>query len=249
MAASGSPVLSVDGFEGPLDWLLELARRQEIDLAGLSITALVEAFAAALEAALLIGERAVELGRWGDWLVLAATLAWLRSRLLLPAGDAQAQAAGDEAEMLRHRLLARAQMNAAGAWLARRPQLGHQCFTRGHPDRGREARSGKITDLLRACLAALRMPENQQAIRPQPPRLWRVADAVARITHLLDTLPPGSRLATFLPSIDDDPPRELRCRAAVASTLVAGLELARTGSLTLSQHDAWTPLEVGRGAR
>ena len=72
------PVLSIDGFEGPLDWLLEMAQARRIDLARLSITALIDAFAIALEAALArrVGHRAAELGRWGVWLVMAATLAF-----------------------------------------------------------------------------------------------------------------------------------------------------------------------------
>ena len=109
------PVLAVDGFEGPLEWLLEMARAQRVDLAKLSILGLVEAFTAALNAA-LARDRAerVDLSRWGEWLVMAATLALLRSRLMLPKDAPEAKAARDEAEALRRSLLGRAVMSDLG---------------------------------------------------------------------------------------------------------------------------------------
>ena len=140
-----APVLAVDGFEGPLDWLLEMAQARKIDLARLSIAALIEAFATALEAALArrIDGRAAELGRWGGWLVMAATLAFLRSRLLLPGDSPEAKAAEDEAEALRRRLVSRAQVRAAADWLERRPQLGRDVFGRGTGATPRRWRPGR----------------------------------------------------------------------------------------------------------
>ena len=87
-------MLAADGFKAPLDWLLEMARAHKIDLARLSIVALIGSFAAALEAALARhdGSQAPPLARWGDWLVMAANLAWLRSRLLLPRGEPEVEA-------------------------------------------------------------------------------------------------------------------------------------------------------------
>ncbi len=241
------PVLSVDGFEGPLDWLLEMARAQKIDLARLSIGALVEAFAAALQAALATGDGA-PLSRWGDWLVMAATLAWMRSRLLLPAGAPEARAAETEAEALRRQLFERAEMRAAADWLERRPQLGWAVFPRGAPEIVPAGRAGDITALLRACLVALRIPEQAAAAyRPRPPPFWRVPDAIARIRQLLGVLRDGSPLAAFVPAIDGAEP-ELRRRAAVASTLLAGLELARDGTLTLEQTEMWHWIEIRRVA-
>ena len=119
---AAAPVLAVDGFEGPLDWLLDLARTRRIDLARLSIAALVDAFEEALTAALAIPDlRPALLGRWGDWLVMAADLTLLRSRLLMPADAAAAQEAQDEAEQLRQRLLGRAEISRAADWLESRP--------------------------------------------------------------------------------------------------------------------------------
>jgi segregation and condensation protein A len=118
LPASSVPVLSVEGFEGPLDWLLEMVRARKIDLARLSIVALVEAFASALETELAQRDaRSVApLWRWGDWLVMAANLALLRSRLLLPVNSPEASEAHAEAEVLRRRLADRAQTAAAADW-------------------------------------------------------------------------------------------------------------------------------------
>ncbi|NPD70042.1 hypothetical protein HN018_24715 (plasmid) [Lichenicola cladoniae] len=80
-----APVLSVEGFEGPLDWLLEMARTRKLDLARLSILALVEAFGEAMDRALIPGAPVAALTRWAAWTVMAAQLAELRSRLMLPA--------------------------------------------------------------------------------------------------------------------------------------------------------------------
>jgi segregation and condensation protein A len=240
-----APVLSVDGFEGPLDWLLEMARARKINLAKLSIAALIGQFADALAAALAGGNvRLIE--RWAGWTVMAATLTELWSRLLLPADTAASRAAEAEAEALRRQLLARARMREAADWLARRPQLGWDVFPRGRLDAGLSGRSSDIADLLRACLVVLQVPEAQAvAYRPRPAPLWRVTDAIPRIRRLLAAVPDGGPLAGFLPAIaGDDPGRALRCRAAVASTLVAGLELARDGALALEQDAAWSPIRI-----
>ena len=243
-----APILAVDGFAGPLDWLLEMAQARKIDLARLSIAALIEAFATALVAALArrVRGRAAELGNWGVWLVMAATLAFLRSRLLLPSDSSEAKAAEDEAEALRYRLVSRAQVRAAADWLERRPQLGRDVFGCGTGDRRHnDGRVGDITELLRACLIALRVPDQADAYRPRPPPLWQVSDAIARMHQLLGALPDGSPLTAFLPTVGGtEPGRALRRRVAISSTLVAGLELARAGSLALDQDMPWTPIRV-----
>ena len=241
-----APVLAIDGFAGPLDWLLEMAQARKIDLARLSIAALIEAFATALEAALArrVGGRAAELGRWGAWLVMAASLAFLRSRLLLPSDSPEAKAADDEAEALRRRLVSRAQVRVAADWLERRPQLGRDVFGCGTGDRRHDGgRIGDITELLRACLIALRLPEQPDAYRPKQAPLWQVNDAIARMRQLLGVLPDGSPLTAFLPTVGGaEPGRTLRCRVALSSTLVASLELARAGTMAVDQDVPWTPI-------
>ncbi len=240
-SAPGAPILSADGFEGPLDWLLEMARAKKIDLARLPIAALIGSFADALQAA-LARPAGVEpdLSRWGDWLVMAATLALLRSRLMLQA-DA---AATSEAEDLRRHLVGRAQIRAAADWLERRPQLG-EFFRRGRPETRPGARGADITDLLRACLTQLRVPDavaDAYRIRPLP--FWGVPQAIERIEALLCARPEGE-LTDFLPAIAETD-RDRRCRAAVASTLVAGLELARRGSIAIEQNAPMGPLHLRR---
>ena len=111
-ASPASPVLAVAGFEGPLDWLLELARARKVDLTRLSILALVEAFADAMDAALTrVPDTVVpDLAQWAAWTVMASHLAELRSRLLLPADVPEARTAQAEAEALRQQWVHRAEM-------------------------------------------------------------------------------------------------------------------------------------------
>jgi segregation and condensation protein A len=277
--AATSPVLVVEGFDGPLDWLLEIARAQKIDLAQLSILALVEAFAGAMEAAMTRapGGPTPDLARWGDWVVMASDLALLRSRLLLPIDTPDALTA--QAEGLRRQWIQRAQTADAANWLEGRPQLGFEVFARGRAEAWRPERAtasmagqgaeaddlyaeldpalrettdmppvagGDLTELLRACLVALRLPPDAQAYQLHPVPFWSISDAAARIALLLEGLPEGARLEAFVPAIAASSSRPLRCRAAVASTFVAGLELTREGGLTLHQEITWHPIHVQR---
>jgi segregation and condensation protein A len=245
--ADTAPVLAVDGFAGPLDWWLDLARAQKIDLSKISIAALIGAFSAALETA-LAKRTELRLAHWAGWTVMAATLTELWSRLLLPPDAPAARAAVEEAEALRRHLLERARMRTAADWLDQRAQLGRDAFRRGRPEVSAAGRGGDLTDLLRACLPALLVPEAAAvALQPRPPPLWTAHDALARVTRLLDGLPNGSVLTDFLPRIPEDAPaRALRYRAALASTLIAGLELARDGALGLEQQADWTPIHLTR---
>ena len=103
---------------------------------------------------------------------------------------------------------------------------------------------GDLTDLLRACLVALRLPPHADAY--QPPRLpfWGVGDAAARIGQLLQERREGGELGAFLPKVAATAARPLHCRAAVAATFVAGLELARGGALSLDQDGPWQPVRL-----
>jgi segregation and condensation protein A len=246
--SDAAPVLAVDGFEGPLDWWLEMARGQKIDLSKISIAALIGAFATALERALADRTGARTLAHYASWTVTAATLTELWSRLLLPQDAPAARAAVEEAEALRRHLLERARMRGAADWLDRRAQLGRDVFRRGQPEIGLASRGADLTDLLRACLAALRVPEETAvALQPRPPPLWTASNALAQLARLLDVLPDGSPLEAYLPTIPRDAPRRaLRQRAAVASTLIAALERARDGALSLEQEAAWRPIRLTR---
>jgi segregation and condensation protein A len=238
-----APVLHLDGFDGPIDLLLDLAERQRIDLGRLSVVALAEQFVTALAG--LAGRVPVE--RRAEWLVMAARLVLLRARLLLPVTQAAAAEAACEAEREVARLDALRSMRAAAAWLEARPQLGIDVFAR--PRRGPDPRVSSYMALLEACLTVLRGREEQPAPVPAKPPvippLWRLPHALARIRALLAELPEGGELTRFLPPVPGQAPdRVLQVRAALASTFVAGLELARTGAIALAQTEAFGPVRL-----
>ena len=178
--------------------------------------------------------------------MMAATLTQLRSRLLLPPDAAAAKAALSEAEALRRQLVQRAEMQAAADWLEQRPQLGREFFSRGRPEKRAGERGADIADLLRACLKLLQVPAELAAVyRPRPPPFWLVSQAIARIEAVLLERPVGAAFAAFLPAVGlEHSDRDRRCRAAVASTLVASLELARQGRVTSGQEGDWWAVSV-----
>ena len=193
-----------------------MVRAKRIDLARLSIAALIEAFVDVMTAA-LAGRHAIRIENWAAWTVMAATLTELWSRLLLPPDAPEARAAAAQAEALRRQLLERARMREAAGWLERRPQLGHAVFARGMSAATPSGRASDMTELLRGCLVALRVPETHAAaLRPAPPRLWQVTDAIARIQRLLDVLPDASPLSEFLPAPGGGEP-PARCAAGPRS--------------------------------
>jgi segregation and condensation protein A len=237
--APASLILSLDGFEGPLDLLLDLARAQKLDLGRISIVSLVDQYLAVLQSV------ALELA--ADWLVMAAWLAWLKSRLLLPADDPAAEAAEQAADGLAARLAELARMRAGAAWLGARPQLGQEVFPRGAPvDFTLADRSRLVADmpaLMRGYVEALRRVSAQRVYRPRQLSFWTVQDALGRMAATLGAMPPWSTLEAFLPDLLSG--RALK--AAVASTLIASLEMARTGSIVLRQDAPFAPILVARG--
>ena len=239
LAAPDGLLLRLDGFEGPLDLLLDLARSQKVDLARISILSLVEQYLLVID-----GARRVRLELAADWLVMAAWLTWLKSRLLLPRGAA-AEEGEAAAEVLAGRLRDLQAMRAAALWLAARPQLGQDLFARGAPedfietDRSRLALD--VNGLLRAYLAALRRAAGLRQYRPTPVTLWSVQDALQRLARLVGSLPDWSTLEDFLPERLAGP---LERRAAMAATLLAGLEMARGCDLRLRQDHAFGPILV-----
>ncbi len=241
--------LRLDGFEGPLDLLLELARAQKLDLGSISILALVDQYLAVIEQA-----RGLRLEIQADWLVMAAWLAWLKSRLLLPKEDT----AEDDPEALAGRLADRLAeleaMRAGAAWLGARPQLNREVFPRGAPESLKlEDRSGLRADLPELCqayVAARRRALAKRPYRPKPRRLLSVGEAMARLRTVLGELPSWAVLQRFLP--DGEALTALDAverKAALASTLVAGLEMARGGALELRQDRAFGPILLRRAER
>jgi segregation and condensation protein A len=240
-----SLMLRLEGFEGPLDLLLDLARGQKLDLSKISILALVDQYLAIIE-----GARRIRLELAADWLVMAAWLAWLKSRLLVPAGVEEAEDADMAAETLAGRLAELQAMRAAALWLGRRPQLGLDVFARGMPENLTETdRSGLLLDLpslLRGHIGALRRQAATRRYVPRPMVWWSVQDALRRLGSMLGQMPDWTELMSFLPEVT--PLEPLARRAALASTLLAGLEMARGGAIDLRQDETFGPIMVKRGS-
>lgn len=241
--------LRLEGFEGPLDLLLELARAQKVDIARISILSLVDQYIAVIEHARAEGAGAVRLELAAEWLVMAAWLAWLKSRLLVP--EEEREGAEDPealAEALTDRLITLERMRAASLWLGRRPWLGFDVFGRGAPEELKvEDRSGILADLptlLQAYVAGRRRAIALRPYRPKPRRLWTVQEALIRLTRLVGEAPDWATLQHFLPQdLALDP---VERRAALASTLIAGLEMARGGGIELHQEQAFGPIRIRR---
>jgi segregation and condensation protein A len=244
-AHSHSLMVRLEGFEGPLDLLLDLARSQKLDLANISILALVDQYLAIIE-----GARRIRLELAADWLVMAAWLAWLKSRLLVPAGVEEAEDTEQLAETLASRLVELQAMRRGAQWLGARPQLGLDVFARGMPEDLTETdRSGLRLDLpglLRGHIGALRRQAATRRYTPRPMVWWSVQDALRRLGAMMGQAPDWTELQRFLPEVVSVEP--LARRAAIASTLLAGLEMARSGAIDLRQEEIFGPIMIRRGA-
>ncbi|MGF1553955.1 MAG: segregation and condensation protein A [Paracoccaceae bacterium] len=243
--------VEVEGFEGPLDVLLDLARRQKVDLRRIAVAALAEQYLAFVEEA-----RRRRLDLAADYLVMAAWLAWLKSRLLLPAPPAEEEPSGEVmAERLAHRLARLDAMREAGGALTGRPCLGVERFARGRPEalpQGPVRYRASLAELMRA-YARLR---TRDAYRPlaveKRTEVWALEDARARLVRLLGYAPDWRALEGFLPGDWAATPE--RRRSAVASSFAAALELARRGRVEIRQDAAFAPVllrpreEAGGGA-
>jgi segregation and condensation protein A len=239
-----SLLLQLEGFEGPLDLLLDLARAQKVDLARISILSLVDQYLAVIE-----GARRVRLELAADWLVMAAWLTWLKSRLLLPEGTEAAEEGELAADVLAARLRDLQAVRTCAVWLAARPQLGHDVFARGAPEDHTEIDRSRLAldlgSLVRAYLLAVRRGAGTRRYQPRPLNLWNVKDALERLASLVGSVPDWTSLERFLPDVLDG---QLERRAALASTLLASLELARAGGLWLRQEQDFGPILVRRAA-
>jgi segregation and condensation protein A len=237
-------VVHLDGFDGPLDLLLDLARAQKVDLARISVLALVEQYLAVIESA-----RRVRLEIAADWLVMAAWLTWLKSRLLLPPGSEAEEEGEEAAEVLAGRLRELEVVRAVVGWLGARPMLGHDVFARGAPEDHTEIDRSRLAfdlpGLVHAYLAASRRSTARRRYKPPPLTLWTVQDALARLARMLGSVPDWASLEGFLPDTLSGP---IERRAAMASTLLAGLEMARSGALRLRQDRQFGPILVRRAA-
>lgn len=235
-------IVDVDGFEGPLDLLLDLARRQKVDLARISIFELAIQYLAFVEAA-----RAEQLELAADYLVMAAWLAYLKSRLLIPdpPSDDDEPPAEMVAAALAFRLRRLEAMRAAGRALTGRPQLGQDALERGEPQQdagdARPEWTATLFDLLSA-YARQRTRNTASSVTVARRPTWSLADARAALQRLVGGTIEWSRLDGLLLRYMTP---EMRT-SIVASSLGATLELAREGHLEIRQDRAFGPLFVRR---
>jgi segregation and condensation protein A len=230
--------LELDGWEGPLDLLLTLARAQKVDLREISILALVEQYLVFIEDA-----KALRLEIAADYLVMAAWLAYLKSCLLLPR-DAEVEPSPEELALrLQLRLQRLDAMREAGARLVGRDRLGRDVFLRGVPEGLKVVRKAaweaNLFDLISAYGAVRARGEPVVHIVARRP-VMTLDQAIARVSAMIGRRIDWADLESFLPETPDPEYR----RSALASSFVAALELARQGKLALHQEGAFTPLMI-----
>ncbi|RUX90433.1 MULTISPECIES: ScpA family protein [unclassified Mesorhizobium] len=237
---TGDPSLVVDvvGFEGPLDLLLHLARTQKVDLARISILALVEQYLTFVETA-----RALRLELAADYLVMAAWLAFLKSKLLIPKQPGDEGESGEElAAVLQFRLKRLEAMRDASARLVNRNRLGRDVFARGMPEmvivEKRNAYSASLYDLLTA-YAQQRQKQAINNVTIARRGVWSLKDARDILTRLVGALHDWATLESFLIVYMTSPEER---RTAIASSFAATLELVREGTMDMRQDEVFAPI-------
>lgn len=236
-------IVDVDGFEGPLDVLLELARRQKVDISRISVLALAEQYLVFFETA-----RRLRLDLAAEYLVMAAWLAYLKSRLLLPEpASADEPPAEELAARLAFRLQRLEAMRAAAAQLMARSRLGLDVFARGDPEPlvvERNVHYGdNLFDLLKAYAERRQRRQAHRRYAILRRRVWSVNEARAILERLLGAMDDWGRFDGWLADYLSDPAERA---SLIASSLTASLELAREGRLELRQERAFQPIYMRR---
>jgi segregation and condensation protein A len=237
-AGSEELTLNLDGWEGPLDLLLNLARAQKVDLAQISILQLVDQYTDYIASA-----RALKLEIAADYLVMAAWLAYLKSCLLLPKDPEQDPSPEEVALRLQIRLQRLDAMREAGARLLGRDRIGRDVFLRGAPEGLRLVRKSawQVTpfDLFSAYgFVKARTQPAMHVVHTR--RVMTLDDAIERVSRMIGMAIEWMEIESFLPPSDDP----LFRRSALASSFVAALELARRGRLDLRQDEPFAPLQL-----
>ena len=230
--------IEIEGWEGPLDLLLALARSQKVDLRQLSILQLVDQYLSYVNEA-----RELKLELAADYLVMAAWLAYLKSALLLPRDPEIEPSPEEMALRLQLRLERLSAMREAGARLVARDRLGRDVFMRGAPEGLKTVRKSRwqaeIYDLISAygqISARTRPVMHIVAVRP----VMTLEDAIQRVSELVGQRIAWSTIESFLP---EDASGSYR-KSALASSFVAALELAKQGRVEIRQKSAFAPLYV-----
>ncbi len=244
--ADSDPAFTVDldGFEGPLDLLLELARRQKVDLARISVLALVEQYLTFIEQA-----RKVRLELAADYLVMAAWLAYLKSRLLLPdPPKADEPGAAELADALARRLKHLESIRLAAENLVNRPRLGRDFFARGTPEAIAVTRRPQFQATLYDLLIAYARQSQKHArsrVQLKQRSVWSLAQAREALARLIGLAAEWTDMDQWLIAYCVDPKMQ---RTVRASSFSASLELVREGKIELRQDRAFAPIWV-RAAR
>jgi segregation and condensation protein A len=231
-------VLELDGYEGPIDLLLTLAREQKLDLGKISILALADQYLA-----FIARQRSLRLEIAADYLVMAAWLAYLKSRLLLPQPPVDDEPSGAElAAELEHRLRLLEAMQTAGGRLMARTRTGQDVFLRGMPE-GLAVIAVPVYELglyelLRAYGEGRRRAE-PAVLAIEPAVFHSMDEALKRLTGFLGRVPDWRELTSFLP---EELRGEVFQRSALAATFAATLELVRSGRIELRQDRAFGPI-------
>ena len=246
LAAGDTLVVDVEGFEGPLDLLLALARTQKVDLAKISVLALAQQYLDFIAEA-----RRLRLEIAADYLVMAAWLAFLKSKLLLPAekGEEGEPTGAELAALLAFRLERLHAMREVSAQLMTRKRLDRDVFARGLPEPIRITRKSTYDANVYDLLKAYSQQRQRTAIRTwhiRPRTVWSLKEARVELERLLgiacDWAPLDQLLAEFLVE------PELR-KTALASSFTATLEMTREGALEIRQAKSFAPLMVRRRGR
>ena len=238
-------IVELGGFEGPLDLLLELARHHKVDLKQISILKLAEQYLAFIEKA-----RRLQLEVAADYLVMAAWLAYLKSRLLIPAQPGQEeQEPADLAARLAFRLQRLQAMRTAAENLMKRSVLGRDVFARGAPeplviDRRREF-GDNLIDLLKAYAERRKKKMVHQVYVPKRHPTWSIKEARNALERLVGVMDDWGTFDSWLAQYLAEPGMR---RSVTASSFTASLELAREGLLELRQEGPFRPIYLKRRA-
>ncbi len=233
-------IVDVEGFEGPLDLLLALARTQKVDISKIAILPLVEQYLDFIAKA-----QSLKLEIAADYLVMAAWLAYLKSKLLIPREkeDPQTQSAEEMAQRLAFRLMRLEAMRTAAARLMTRKRLGRDVFVRGAPETVRTVKettwTAQVYDLLKAYAEQRRRTiKVVHVVRAR--KVWSIKDARQRLERLVGaTAGDWTQLDLFL---EQYLPRGEEERTALASSFGATLEMAREGLVELRQDEPFAPI-------
>jgi segregation and condensation protein A len=238
--SSNELIVDLDGFEGPLDLLLTLSRSQKLDLMQISILQLAEQYLDFVEKA-----RSLQIELAADYLVMAAWLAFLKSRLLLPPDPDENEPSGEElAAHLAFQLERLQAMRDAAAKLMARDQLGRDFFARGIEEKVEKIKRIKYEASLLDLIQAYARIKTKDEFRPfvmDRDDVYTLEQALERMRGLIGYTIGWIDISTFLP--DGWTSSAGRIRAATASTFAATLELAKNGDLELRQRDNFGPIQ------